>query len=70
MRLAIAGVIIGAGGEAVLVRIVSSVAGDLRLSDPTTLTVAALVLVTATGAAAWLPARRVTHIQPAAALKD
>jgi predicted lysophospholipase L1 biosynthesis ABC-type transport system permease subunit len=70
MRLAIAGAIIGAGGQAVLVRIVSSVGGDLRVSDPTELTIAALVLVAATAAAAWLPARRVTTIQPAAALRE
>lgn len=70
LRLAGAGVIIGAGGAAAFARLMRTVVGDLRINDPATLSVAALVLFATAAAAAWIPSRRVTRIHPATALKE
>ena len=48
---------------------VRSLLFGLEPTDPLALSVAAVVILTVTGVAAWLPARRATRIEPVAALQ-
>ena len=63
------GVAAGLVGSWMTTRLIRSYLFDVAPTDPTTLTVAALVLVLVAIGAAWLPARRATRIDPMQALR-
>ena len=72
LRLAIAGLLIGATGALVLTRLLSSFSRLLyrvRTSDPLTFMTMSLVLVGVSVFACYFPARRAARIDPAIALK-
>jgi putative ABC transport system permease protein len=73
LRLAVAGLLIGAAGALLLARLLSSFSRLLygvRISDPLTFMTTSLVLVGVSALACYLPARRASRIDPMIALKD
>jgi predicted lysophospholipase L1 biosynthesis ABC-type transport system permease subunit len=71
LRLTAVGVIGGVGLSALSGRWIETlVLDELRPHDPLTLTAVSIVLVAVTLAAAWIPARRATRIDPIAALRS
>lgn len=69
-RLIIAGIVIGAGAAAMLVRVLESQLYQVRPWDPMAFGGSIAVLALAGLAAAYLPARRATRVDPLAALKS
>ncbi len=72
LRLAVAGLLIGAAGALLLTRLLSSFARLLygvRTSDPITFMTVSLVLVGVSVLACYLPARRASRVDPMIALK-
>jgi len=70
LRLASAGLIVGLAGSTVLVRGVESLLFGVGVFDPAAFLAVALFLLAVTLAAAWLPARRATGIDPAVCLRE
>jgi predicted permease len=68
-RVAMVGVAIGIAASAALARVLGALLFDVRAADPATFALAALVLIVAALAAAYLPARRATRVQPMEVLK-
>jgi predicted permease len=70
LRLGALGAVIGAGlayGSASYLR--AFVAGDIKPHDPVTLVATMVVLVLVTGAAAWIPARGASRVDPLIAIR-
>ena len=69
MTASLVGLGLGLLGAWVLSRSLSSILYKMRPDDPSTFAVVGTVLLGVAVIACWLPARRVTHIDPATALK-
>jgi putative ABC transport system permease protein len=69
-RLAAAGSGLGAAGALMLTRYLRTLLYQVSATDPAVIAVAACVLGAVAVAAAWLPARRATRIDPAVALRS
>jgi len=69
LRLAVAGLLIGAALAVAAGRLISSLLFAVPAADPLTFAVVALVLLATAAGATWLPARRATRIEPIAALR-
>ena len=72
LRLAVAGILIGAGIALLLARLVSTFSQLLygvRSNDPVTFITVSFVLVCVSVLACYLPARRASRVEPMAALK-
>jgi putative ABC transport system permease protein len=69
MRLAAIGLVIGVVGALALARVMSSFVFDISVYDPLTLAAVMLVLTGVAAVACFIPARRVTRIDPMAALR-
>ena len=69
LRLAMAGVLIGAGLALIAGRLMSSLLFAVPVADPLTFGIVAVVLLATASLATWLPARRATRIEPNAALR-
>lgn len=70
LLLAAIGLAIGMGGALALGRVAGRLLYGITPHDPATLTTAAAVLVGATLAAAWFPARRAARTDPITALRE
>jgi predicted lysophospholipase L1 biosynthesis ABC-type transport system permease subunit len=70
MRLAMAGVVIGVIGAAILTRSMDAVLFGIEPSDPWTFAQVSAVLLSAAAVASWLPARRAVAIDPLVALRN
>lgn len=70
LKLALAGIVAGAFLAFVLTRFLSHLLYGVGASDPLTFTAASFVLVTMTGLASYLPARRATRMDPVKALRS
>ncbi len=70
LLLAIIGVALGLGGAAALTRLMRSLLFGVAAWDPVTYVVMAAVLFATAALAGWLPARRVTRIEPMRALRE
>jgi predicted permease len=69
MTLAVAGVVVGIAGAAVLTRVMAAVLYEVRATDPATFVTVVLVLLGAAFVASWLPARRALRVDPVQALR-
>lgn len=70
LRLAAAGSILGLAGALLSGRFLRGLLHGIGHADPLTLAGVTLVVATAVVAAAWVPARRATRVDPAATLRD
>ena len=68
-RLAAAGVFIGLAGAVATTHVMRSLLFDVSPTDPVTLGAVAAVLLAMAVAAAWLPARRASRVDPVEALR-
>jgi putative ABC transport system permease protein len=69
LAAALLGVASGLVGSLALSRSIASILFEVRPNDPRTFAVVGVVLIAIALLACWVPARRVIHIDPAAALK-
>jgi ABC-type antimicrobial peptide transport system permease subunit len=67
--MSIAGIAIGLGASLALARLVRSMLYGITVSDPLTLSGAALILLVVALGASWIPARGAASIQPMEALR-
>ncbi|HLE82885.1 MAG TPA: FtsX-like permease family protein, partial [Thermoanaerobaculia bacterium] len=70
LRLAGLGVVVGLAGALALVRWIESLLFGVRGTDVATYLVAGLVVCALAWLASYLPARRATRVEPAAALRQ
>ncbi len=70
LRLAVLGVLVGAGAAALLTRLISSQLYGLSPLDPAVYVASSLVLLAVALAAALIPARRATTVSPMVALRS
>jgi ABC-type antimicrobial peptide transport system permease subunit len=70
LLLVLIGIALGLGGAATLTRLMESLLFGVAALDPVTYVVVATVLLATATLAGWLPARRVTRIDPMRALRE
>jgi putative ABC transport system permease protein len=70
MLLTVVGLLIGVAGAAALSRLLASELYEIAPTDPATFAVAALVILFAAAAAAFLPALRASRVDPMVALRN
>ena len=63
------GIAIGLGVAAAVARVMTSLLFDVSPVDPLTYVVVALLLMTATLLASYIPARRISRVDPAVAMR-
>jgi hypothetical protein len=68
-RVAIAGVILGVGGAFALTRVLRAMLYGVSTTDPMTFVGAAIVILLVSTAAAFIPARRVSAVDPTVTLR-
>ncbi|HTL94863.1 MAG TPA: FtsX-like permease family protein, partial [Gemmatimonadaceae bacterium] len=68
-RLAAAGVLIGLAGAVATTRVMQSLLFDVSPTDPLTLGAVTALLLGVAVAAAWMPARRASRVDPVEALR-
>jgi putative ABC transport system permease protein len=69
LRLAVVGVIVGAVGAAAVTQGLRTILFNVSATDPISYAGVALFLVAVAMAAAWVPARRATRVDPIIALR-
>jgi len=69
MRLALAGVAVGAAGALALTRVISGLLFGVSAFDPITFVAMAALLVAVTAAACIIPGMRATKVDPLVALR-
>ncbi|HKX28973.1 MAG TPA: hypothetical protein VJ302_14850 [Blastocatellia bacterium] len=70
MLLVGVGVVIGLSAAFAATRLVASMLFGLSPTDPVTIALAVLLMLTVAALAGYLPARRATQVNPMAALRD
>jgi predicted permease len=70
VMLAAAAIVIGTGAALSATRLLSGLLYETSPRDPATFVVVAVLIAVVAAAAAWIPARRVTRIDPAATIRD
>ena len=70
LRLTLAGIAIGSAGSIVLTRFISNLLFGVRPNDPITFAFVCIVLVLCALAASFVPARKVTALDPTVALRN
>ena len=69
LNLGLVGVAFGLALGALMGRLLDSMFVDLQAFDPATFTLAPLLLLVGVAAAAWVPARRATAVDPVTTLR-
>jgi putative ABC transport system permease protein len=69
-RLTIAGIVIGLAGALVVSRLLTQALFEVNPADPIVYLVVSAILLVVAEAAAWIPARRATRIDPVTALRS
>jgi putative ABC transport system permease protein len=69
LALASAGAVIGVVAAVAFTRLMSTLLYDVTPTDPLTFGAVSLMILIVAAAAAWLPARRATHVDPLTALR-
>ena len=69
LGLGAAGLGVGLAAALALTRVLASLLFGVSASDPLTFSAVCALLMTVVGAAAYLPARRATHVDPVVALR-
>ncbi len=69
MRWVLVGLAAGAAASAAAARLLSGLLYEVKPEDPLTLTIVAAVLGAVSAAASYIPARRVTKVDPLTALR-
>jgi len=64
------GIVLGVAGALALTQVLSTLLYGVHTGDPATFAGAAALLAALSVAAAWLPARRATRIDPVQALRE
>ena len=70
LRMTLGGAVAGVAGALAMSGVVASLLFEVRPTDPAALAGACAVLIVVALAAAYLPARRATRIDPAQALRE
>src|SRR5262249_32863398 len=70
LRLTLTGIALGAAGSIALTRLISNLLFGVTPNDPITFAFVCLVLVLCAIAASFVPARRVTALDPTVALRN
>ncbi len=70
LRLAGAGIVLGAGLSALAASVLNSVVYGVGVGDPTTWAVVVTVVFAVTGVACWIPARKAAGLDPTVALRS
>jgi putative ABC transport system permease protein len=68
--MALWGVVVGVPNALALARLIRTMLYGVEPSDPASIAGAVLVITAVAGLAAWIPARRASHIDPMAALRN
>lgn len=68
--VAVSGILVGAAGAAMVVRLVRAQLFGVSPADFTTFAVAATTFLGITIVASWIPARRAANVSPVTALRD
>ncbi|HXE11935.1 MAG TPA: ABC transporter permease [Bryobacteraceae bacterium] len=70
LRMSLVGLLLGIAGALALTRLIASFLFGVSSTDVTTFVSVCAVLLTAAGAAVWIPARRAIKVDPAVALRQ
>jgi ABC-type antimicrobial peptide transport system permease subunit len=70
MRLAVAGIGLGALASLLVTRLIKTLLYDVSANDPATFAGVALLLALIALLACWIPARRATKVDPLTALRS
>ena len=70
LLLAVVAVAIGTGAALAVTRLLSALLYEVSPTDPVTFVVVATLVTLVAGAAAWIPARRATRIDPAITIRE
>ena len=70
LLLALVAVAIGGAGALVVTRLISDLLYETSPTDPATLVAVATLVTIVAAAAAWIPARRATRIDPAITIRE
>ena len=69
LRLAVVGIIVGLAGAFGLTRFLATLLFGVRASDPIVFVGVPIVLAMVAVLAAWIPARRASHVDPVQAMR-
>jgi putative ABC transport system permease protein len=69
LKLAGAGLLIGSAGSFALMRVMKTLLFGVSAADPLTFAASALLLLSVSLAACWIPARRAAKVDPLIALR-
>jgi ABC-type antimicrobial peptide transport system permease subunit len=70
LAVAIGGIVVGAGGAVMVVRLVRTQLFGVSPTDASTFAVAATTFLAITVVASWIPARRAANVSPVTALRE
>ena len=70
MIIAICGIVLGIAAALIFGKIIQSLLFDIEPTDPATLLFVSVIMLVTTAVASYIPARRVTWVDPIVVLRD